>query len=414
MTVPASATRSRTVYALIAGWLAVTTAVHIWINAVLYPTAIYWISYYSPNYDHGFVRRGLGGELIAMFPAEHYFTVAHTIVWASSLIWLGALAVLMYVIVTTGAGSARNIMLALLIPVLPFAVSYGLYSPHPELFAMSALIAFSIALTRVRTPRGRLLWSAGYGVMIAVLTFAHEGIPMALSLGAVLAIVVLAGDAPAGARRVCSALAVLPGVIALIVVTLFGRRDVAHLLCENVPHRMLENPYAIMHSPELVLQYMLGRIESQSDYHDWVCKNAGTHDAGPVDGMKMVLEFGFVPLLNSFIAGLLFFAITVWAIGYLSGVPFSEFRRELRGKRLLPLLSALMVLPLFLAGVDWTRWWVLITANIAIVYLLYVIGRPEVHRPPARRAVPVLVILVVVLAVIPTGAALHVGGPNFF
>ncbi len=409
-----SVQRYRSVYLLASVWLIATTALHIWINAVIYPTGIYWLSYYFGNYQFGFVRRGLGGQIVALFPDEHYFTAAYTMLWASTAVWLIGLSVLMYVVWTSGMRSERKVMLALLIPVLPFAVSYGLYSPHPELFAMAALIALSIALTKVQTARARVLWSAGYGLLVAVLTFVHEGIPLALGLGAVLAIVVLPGGTGVGERRFCSALAVVPGLIALVVITLFGRRDVGQLLCQQVPHRMMENPYAIAESRELTLQYVLGQIESTSDYHDWICATVGaTADEGPIAALRMVANFGFVPLLNSFIVGVLFFGVTMWAIGFVSDVPVTQMYAQLRDRMWLPALAALMVLPLFLAGLDWTRWWVLITADVAIVYLLYAVGRPEVDRPPTKRTVTVFVVLVVILAVVPTGATLHVGGASF-
>lgn len=414
MSTSRTAQKYRPVYLLVSVWLVVTTALHIWINASVYPTAIYWLSYYFGNYEFGFVRRGLGGELIAQFPDQHYFTVAYTIVWASTAIWFVGLCALMYVIWTSGMRSERKVMLALLIPVLPFAVSYGLYSPHPELFAMTALIAFSIALTRVRTARARVLWSTGYGLLVAVLTLVHEGIPLALGLGAVLAIAVLPSGTGAGERRICSALAVVPGLIGLVVISLFGRRDLGQLLCRQVPHRTMENPYAVANPPELTLKYVLGQIESTSDYQEWICaKMAGTADAGPVEALRMVADFGFVPLLNSFIAGLLFFGVSLWAIGYISGVPVKLLWAQLSDRYWLPVLAASLQLPLFLTGFDWTRWFVLITADVAIVYMLYAIDRPEVDRPPTRRTMTVFVVLVVIFAVVPTGATLHVGGASF-
>lgn len=80
-------------------------------------------------------------------------------------------------------------MLALAIPVLPFALSYALYSPHPELFGMSALLAYILGLTRCQTLRATAYLSATYGSVTAVLALLHEAIPLQMALGAVLAIV---------------------------------------------------------------------------------------------------------------------------------------------------------------------------------------------------------------------------------
>ncbi len=73
------------------------------------------------------------------------------------------------------------------------------------------------------------------------------------------------------------------------------------------------------------------------------------------------------------------------------------------------------MVPLFMTAVDWTRWWVLITFNVAVVCILYTITRPEIDQPTTRRHVRIFLCVVAGLAVIPpTGAALHIGGPNFF
>jgi hypothetical protein len=308
-------------------------------------------------------------------------------------------------------------MVALLLPVMPFAASYALYSPHPELLAMAALVAFAFALTRYRTQRARLALSTAYGIDIAILAFMHEAIPLALGLGGALAVAVLAGDAAPRARRIYTSLAVLPGLFSIAVIAIFGRRDVASQLCTELPHRGMENPYAASETPQKAIEYVLGHLESRTDFHDWDCSYIGILDTGPVDGMRSVANFGFVPLLNSFIGGFILFVLTLWAIGYLSGVSvrtlYIEFRLKFRLKLTLPALALCLTFPLFITGVDWTRWWILITADVAAVYILYVIRRPEAYRPPSGRTVAVFVGLVLVLSVIPTGAALHIGGPNF-
>ena len=96
-------------------------------------------------------------------------------------------------------------------------------------------------------------------------------------------------------------------------------------------------------------------------------------------------------------------------IRYLSGVSISVFIREIRGNLLLPALASLMFVPLFVVAVDWTRWWTLISFDVAIVYILYAIGRPEIEQPPTRRQILVFMCAILVLAVIPTGSTNNVG-----
>lgn len=404
--------RART-FVLVSVGLVVAAIVHLFIVLVAYPSAIYWLSYYVPNYEFGFVRRGLGGEVIRQLSGSHYFPAIYTMMWAPVVIWLGALGVLMWRIISGGVRSDRRIMLALLVPVLPFSLSYALYSPRPELYGMTALLAFCLLLGRLEKRSSKLVLSACYGIAIAVLALVHEAIPLLLALGAVLAVVVLSKASPPATQRLCSLLAVGPGVAATLLVAVLGRKDLGAQLCAQIPHRLLENPYAASTSLQNAVDYILGRVESKADYHDWMCHFATPMlDATADDGLRLVGEFGLVPLVVSFVVGLLYFAGTTWAIHYLSGVPISVFIDQLRDRVALPLLGLALVVPVFMSGVDWTRWWIVITFDVAIVYIVFATARPEIDRAASRRNISVFVWLVAVLAVVPTGAALHFGGPG--
>jgi hypothetical protein len=105
------------------------TIVHLSIVTSVFSNAVLFLSYYVVNYRFGFVRRGLAGELISLFPDKQYFTAAYLVLWASITVWLVAL---MWLSVSTGARSERRITLALVVPVLPFAFSYAAYNPHPD------------------------------------------------------------------------------------------------------------------------------------------------------------------------------------------------------------------------------------------------------------------------------------------
>ncbi len=268
------------VYAALSIWLLICVAGHLYFVVAVFSNAIFWLTYYVANYEFGFVRRGLAGELIRVFPDDQHFTAGYSILWVSIVGWLIAVGVLMRMVVSRGTKSERRIMLALTIPVMPFSFSYAVYSPRPELFGMTALLAFSVAMTRVSSPRWRMIVSAVYGIAMAVLALVHEAIPLVFALGAVLALVVLPKGASRAARRSCAVLAVGPGIASALSVALMGRHDVAARLCAQVPHGMVDDPWAVVTTPQNVLDYLLGRIESRSDYHDWVCKNTTPiHDA---------------------------------------------------------------------------------------------------------------------------------------
>lgn len=398
------------VYALTSVWVIAWVAAHMFFARVIFSNDLWWLQYYTVNYEAGFVRRGLGGELLRIFPRAHYFTAAYAVLWASIAAWLIALAVLMWRIVSTGARSPRKVLLALVVPVLPFAFSYAVYTPHPELFGMAALLAFSVSLTAVTTPRARMALSALYGIAIAVLALLHEAIPLAFALGAVLAIIVLSKNATRRSQQICTVLAVSPGILSTLSVAALSRRDLVAQLCAQVPHGMMENPWAVSTTPNKALDYMLGRVESRTDFHDFMCTRViPIFQADTTGAVSMLIRSGFFPLVGAFALGLVYFLGTTWTIRYFSGVPVHAFFNEFRHNLTPPLLASALLVPVFVTAVDWTRWWILISCDVGMVYVLYAINRREIEQAPSRRNLLVAVCIVVALAVIPTGAANNVG-----
>lgn len=404
------AAQHRVAHVVVAGWTAAWAVVHLYVVTVGFSNALFWLTYYVPNYRFGFVRRGLGGQIISWLPESYYFAAARTLLWTSTVLWLVSLAVLMWRVKSAGASCERRTMLILAIPVLPFGLSYALYSPHPELFGMAALLAFAAGLTRCRTPRARTVLSAAYGGAIAVLALAHEAIPLQLALGAMLAIVALPDGATRAGTRVCAALAVGPGLVATALVAAFGHREVSAKLCAQLPHGKLDNPWAVVKTPGAAIDYLFGRIENTSDFHDWVCENAlPILDADTTAAMHLVASYGAVRLLGSFTLGLLFFLGTMWAICYICAVPIQVLSGAARSNTVLVATAAALYVPIFATGVDWTRWWIIITADVAIVYIVCAGARPEIERAPSHRTVTVFVCAVMALAVLPLGAANNVG-----
>lgn len=243
-----------------------------------------------------------------------------------------------------------------------------------------------------------------------MLALIHEAIPLEFALGAVLAIIVLSKNATGATRRICTALAIGPGTVSVLLLAVVGRRDIADQLCAHIPHGMVENPWAVATTPQRVLDYIFGRVESHADYHDWVCEHVTPwFNLDWITSAKLVAVVGFRALFGAFLLGLLFFVATTSMIRYVSAVPVRTFFAELRGNLALPVLASALLVPLFITAVDWTRWWVMITLDVAIVYILYAIDRPEIEQPPSRRNVQVFVCVVLVLAVIPTGSANNIG-----
>lgn len=392
--------------AAIATW----TALVLWCAIKVVPLDVYWMSYYAADYTHGFVRRGLAGEVVRLVP-NHYFGATLGLRWLSTAVYLCGLAAVMGVVLFGRNRSERRLMVAMVVPLLPFGIPFAAFSARPDLFGAAALALFSSALVFTRSRAAATGWCAAYGAVIAVLTLMHEAIGLQFALGAVLAIIVL-GGALESARRLGALVAVAPGVITTAVVAAFGRHDIASQLCAAVPHRLMPNPFATVTSPETLLRFVLEGRASQTDYHDWVCRNVTpNYDNGISDAVRTVGHIGALGLTVSLVFGAAAVAATLWGLSELSGVPLRAFAEALQGRTAWIVASLVLVLPVFLTGYDWTRWLTIIAFDVAIVFILFAARRPEIEQVPTPKTLRLFVVLVIMFALIPVGAVPGFGGP---
>jgi hypothetical protein len=377
--------------------------------ATLVPVDHYLISYYVVDYSFGFVRRGLAGALVGTVSSEDFFVDALTMRWLVTSTYLASLAALMLALVRKGR-SERRIMLALLIPVLPFGVPYAVYSGRPDLFGAAAVIGLSLSLTAVRSPRSATVCCGIYGLLVGVLAFIHEGIAFEFALGAILAILVLAPKLTPRSQRLCAALAVFPGLVSALIVAAFARQDVSEKTCSIVPHAMLENPFESVTTINQFRDNVFGGAPNMIDYHDWVCGwYLTTYDHSIVDGVKEVLAIGVPGLAASFLLGLVVVAVTVGAVQYVSGIPLESLASRVRGQLVLPSLGLVLMVPVFMTGLDWTRWVLVVGFNVVIVLGLFARDAPDIDELPSQRSARWFAPLVLVFALIPMG--LVPGGP---
>lgn len=392
-------------------------AIAVWVVAVLWlaikvvPLDVYWMSYYAADYTHGFVRRGLAGELVHLIPG-HFFAATMGLRWLSTAVYLCGLATVAGVVLASGHRSERRLMVAMVIPLLPFGVPFATFSARPDLFGGAALALFSSALVFARSRAAATGWCAAYGVVIAVLTLMHEAIGLQFALGAVLAITVL-GGALESARRLGALVAVTPGVIATAVVAVFGRHDIASRLCAAVPHHLMPNPFATVTSPKTLLRFVVDGQSDQTDYHDWVCRNVmPNYDNGIADAIRTVGHIGALGLTVSLIFGAAAVAVTLWGLGELSGVPWRAFVEALHGRMAWVTAGLLLVVPVFLTGYDWTRWLTIVAFDVALVFILFAARRPEIEQTPTPKTLRLFILLVIAFALIPVGAVPGFGGPR--
>ncbi|EHB49755.1 hypothetical protein MycrhDRAFT_5142 [Mycolicibacterium rhodesiae JS60] len=361
------------------------------VNASYMPHML-WFSYYSVDYSQGFVRRGLAGEILNLAPADLYFGAVLTIRWLVSALFIVSLAAVAWTVSVRFGRSERRLMLALLTPVLPFGFATAIYSPHPDLLARAALAAFAVTLSWTKDRRKIVFASSVFGLATGVLALIHEAIPLLYSLGAIAVIVVLAAHQSFKIQRLCALCAITPGLVVSLAIALFGRRGISAQLCARVPHDR-------------------SRVgQNFIDYHDFVCRNAVSFiDQTPADAVRMVANAGAVALVMSTVLGVLLFAVTILVINHISGVPIARFCNVLRGRLVWVSFGVLLFVPLFVVSLDWTRWWVTISFDVGVVYLLYASSQPEVALPPAARTRILFVVGIILFACFPIGALANVG-----
>ncbi|MCX2930189.1 hypothetical protein ORI20_07880 [Mycobacterium sp. CVI_P3] len=387
--------------------LVVWAAVLLTIALTVIPDG-YWYSYFVIDYSVGFIRRGLAGEILGLFPREHYFGALAVLRWIPTVAFALGLAAVAWSVAVSSGRSQRRRLLALLIPVLPFGFAFGLFSARTDLLGGAALIGLAVALTRVSTARATVISSAVYGSVLAVLTLIHEATPFLFGLGVLAALTVLADRLDARAFRASAALALGPGIVVAMTLAAFGKQGVSAQLCQLVQHGPMDHPLAGKPS----IGQLLSGFHYYVDYHDWFCRAfLPLFDMTFVEGLRFVGSIGVVALAGSTVYGIATLVISMLAIGHVAGVPVRRFRDALRRRPLAMLIGLVLILPVFATGVDWVRWWVIIAFDVGIVFLLYTRNQPEVDQPPTRRTLAVFAVGAILLAVIPIGIIPGFGAP---
>lgn len=389
-------------------YTAAGSVVVLYAGLVVAATAIFlpnmqWFSYFVVGYEQGFVRRGLAGELLKLFPSDLYFTGLLILRWLVPTVFILSLAALAFTVATRFGRSERRIMLALLVPLLPFGVVKAVMMPTPDLLGGAALVMLALALASAGTDRTVVVSSTAYGLVNAMLALVHEAVPLLFSVGAIAAIVILAAKCPISVQRLSVLGAVIPGLVIVLAIGLFGQRDVSSQ-CARLPHRAVDHPV------NLSLGQILSGQHAYRDYHDWVCRLISVQfSASPVDALKGGLHLGISPWVMSALVGVILFGATMLIIRLISGVPFGRIWRLLGRWRLWIVSAAMLLIPLFATSSDWVRWWVTVSFGLAVVYLLYAANQPESAQQSTPRGRVFFAVVMVLLALFPSGTIAQVG-----
>lgn len=368
----------------------------------------YWYSYYSIDYTVGFVRRGLAGELASAIPGENHFLEIRIGRWSATIVFLVCLAVLARCVAVRSGRSDRRLLLAFLIPVLPFGFAFGLLSGAPTLFGAAALAIFAVSLMKARSDRSVLIASAVYGLVNVVAALLHEAIPFLFGLGALVALITLANLSTQKLRAMSYGLALAPGLMTSAAIAVLGKRGVSDDLCALIPHGPVYNP-GVVHP---TLSQLLNGFRYYVDYHAWACRNiTPLYDQSPGDAIRYVGLLGPMGMVVNTVFGIGVVAFTMLAISWVSGVPIKRFAQLLRQHWLAVAFGFCLTLPVFMTGIDWVRWWVIVAFDIGGMYTLYASRQPEVDALPTRRTIRIFALVMVVLALFPVGAIPAFGAP---
>lgn len=393
------------------GYLIAAALVVVWAGALLAIAVtvmpdLYWYSYFAVDYSVGFIRRGLAGELLGLFGPEHYFTGVKVLRWLPTVVFVGGLAGLAWAV--RPRTSERRLLLALLIPLLPFGFAFGVFSARTDLLAATALAVLACVLNRLSDTRSVLIVSAVYGAITAVLTLIHEATPFLFGLGTIAALAVLAREISTRAFRFAIALAVGPPLLTGVAVAALGRRGLSGQLCQLVPHGTANHPLA----GHPTLGQLLSGFRYDIDYHDWICRAIlPLFDQSVSDGLRFVASIGVGALAASTAYGIGVLVITLLAISHTSGVPVARFRSVLGQRRLEVLAGVVLLLPVFATGVDWIRWWVIVAFDLGIVFLVFASTQPEADLPATPRTLRIFAVFAILLALLPVGIIPGFGAP---
>ncbi len=375
---------------VIAAWAAVLV-----FAAIMIVPDLYWYSYYSVDYTTGFVRRGLGGELLGLFSKQDYFAGLKTLRWFPTVSFTIALAFLVRAIALGSGRAEMRFSLALLVFLMPCGFAFGLFSARPDLFGATALIGFAVAVRSVNSDQSIFVLSGVLGGVMAILALIHEGIPFLFAGGVITALVVLARNRSEMALRASAMIAIGPGLVVATAVSVLGQHGSSAQLCQLIPHGSVNWPA----SGNLTISDLLRGQRYYIDYHDWICRNiTPLFDQTIGNAVESVAQIGFVALTGSTALGITFLILTIFAISRVSNITFKRFLASLGHRGWWLVLSFALFLPIFLTGIDWIRWWLVITFDIAVVYLLFASGEAESEQSVELDLGMILILCTLMLA----------------
>ena len=307
-----------------------------------YPVDHTW--YWAISWDHGFVRRGLCGEIAQRLSGDladnaQVMTCITAAIAGATVLAIGLL------LMTRGDPSGVGLGLALILSPVGVSMMWG--DPRPEILGYPAL---PMLATAAQSSRGRgRAWAAVAGTLIAIVTLMSENVLLAIVPWAIVLLAVLTTDQTRAHRlHLLCWFAALPCASGLLVL-LAGRANAAQVAALAADAARLPGDG----SPFMVF---LGQSFPQSV--DYVAHSG--------------LDWRFESLLSTAVA----LVIVGVAVAIAGGA--REVRRMPRDRVVVSALAlpAVAFVLQVVGGIDWPRWLGQQAAGALILVALVALVRP--------------------------------------
>ncbi len=296
-------------------------------------------SYYLVTYGHGFIRRGLLGEMLRLVVGLP--TRSEVDLVADVVVGMSVIAIMVLIELLIRHGTSGSWAMALLVAASPFTIDFFLTDRRPDLLALVLLVALGLTLHWER--RALMAWLAAIGIGFAALVLVHEDVILIEVPWALLLVLISPVDRPdvfegsepkQGDHALALRLLVVvgPPIVATTAVLTYGLPSPRQV-------QALQGDVAGLHlTGNTVFTYLPNSIHASIDQVGAI----------PASAMARTLVLGAV------LVGLQLAWVIRWA------QPRLGQALAARGRRLVGLGLGTVILAtttvLFATGFDWVRW----------------------------------------------------------
>lgn len=356
----------------------------VWLLFALQAAQALWakweISYFSQsywviNYGDGFVRRGLGGEVLRQVFGEPVpMSVINVVAASTTLIPLVAIAAVVAALLR--AETTASTSLAAIIAASPFVVDQLIAQRRPDQLGLAVLVAFGFTL--MVAPR-RVLWAVVFGAVFGLASLVHEGTFMyQAAFAALLALALISGRD----GWIAGTVVALPSAVAVLVSGTLGAASE-----QQIAHLTSSAPTELQPRLDHFMGYMGDSIS---------------------DSVHGVFELGAISMGAMLAVGGILTGITVYLVRrWVTADLFSALNRQGSVALAAGIIGTVAVVGLsLLTGRDWIRWasvfgtsWLICTSFVVLA----------VAPREAREVRPVRALILVALVALPTLPAIWAG-----